>query len=175
MKWAQRTETSSWWRKSAGQPIILVEEYPRKVTATFFSSVYSFIPEGERSPRMGSIQWFVCLLKSMWAPPHAKKKVWVVGHHFLNTSRRGSVSLNMPQLLEIRMNQWMPAFRRLSQNSGSRISKSTQWDQSLDATQGNSKLMETGQISPFWINRLEIYSRHGTQARSTMTSGPVTV
>jgi hypothetical protein len=126
MKAARRTKTSLWWRKSVGQPVILVDEYPRKATAISSSSADSFMSEGENSPRMGSIQWFAMSSKVNVSSPHAKKKVWMVGHHLLNTSWRGSVSLNMPQLCEIRMDQWMPAFRRLSQNSESKISKSTQ-------------------------------------------------
>ena len=73
------------------------------------------------------------------------------------------------------MDQWTPASCRLSQKSKSRIFKSTQWDQSLEAAQRKSKSMGTGWMFPFKINNSETSSRLGTQAWSTATSDPDTV
>ena len=175
MKAVRRIGMSSQWTKSVGQLLSLVDECLRNAAATSSSATDNSILEKEYSPRMGSIQWLAMSSKVTVSSPQAKKKVWVEGHHLLNTSRSGMVSLNMLQLLEIIIVQWIPAFRRLFQNPKSRISRSTQWDQSFDAAQGNSKLMGTGWMSPFWINKLEISSRHGTQARSTATSDLVIV
>ena len=160
MKAARRTEMSPWWRKSASQLFFLVDECLRKAVATSSSSANNFIPAEEYSPRIGSIQWLAMSSKVSVSSPQEKKKVWVEGHHLLSTSRSDLVSLNMSQILEIRMDQRILAFRRLSQNLESRISRSTQWDQSLDAAQGNSKLMGTSWMSPFWISKWEISSRH---------------
>ena len=131
--------------------------------------------ENECSPRTGSIQWLAMSSRVGMSSPQEKKKVCVEGHHLLNTSRSGLVSLNILQLLEIKMDQWTPESRRLSQKSELRISRSTQWDQSLDAAQRKSKLMGTAWRSPFWINNSKILSRFGTQAWSTEASNPDTV
>ena len=124
-KAAQRTETPLWWIKCEGQPLSLVDDCFLKAAAISSSSADSLILDNECSPRMGSIQWLATSSKVGVSSPQEKKKVCVEGHHLLNNSRSDSVSLNILQLLEIKMDQWTPASRRLSQKSESRISLST--------------------------------------------------
>ena len=141
IKVAQRTGVLLSWVKCEGQPLSLVDDCFLRAAAISSSSADSLILENECSPRMGSIQWLATSSRVSVSSPQEKRKVCVERHHLLNNSRSDSVSLNMLQLLEIKMDQWMPASTRLSQKSESRISRSTQWDQSLEAAQRKSKLM----------------------------------
>ena len=140
-KTAQRTGVPLSWVKCEGQPLSLVDDCFLRAAAISSSSADSLILENECSPKMGSIQWLATSSRVGVSSPQEKRKVCVEGHHLLNNSRSDSVSLNILQLLEIKMDQWIPTSTRLSQKSESKISRSTQWDQSLEAAQRKSKLM----------------------------------
>ena len=106
--------------------------------------------------------------------PWAKKNVCEDGHHLQTNCRNASVSRNMFDDLEIRMEWSTLACSKRSQNSLLASSRSIQVSQPIALEHWKSKMRGTTRISFLCMYRSQISRKVGTQATTAVASSRTT-